>query len=646
MKVSEVTPPGDSGIRHSSGDVEPQSVLSSRFASMDKGLEEVLCGVDQRPTVAAYAQAAREVRSLRGKLIPVRAALLASFTIDSLVPYLEVEAARNGFSLDTYVAPFNSIQQELLDPDSGCASHQADLVFILQLLEDICPPLAQDYLGLDSAGRAQHVKSLLSEISESITAFRTRSQANIVIGNFVRSLWPPLGILEPMVPDSQTAVINQLNAGLISELRSAAGVYIFDFDKICADIGYRNWRDDKMWLLGRAPLSAALLPALAQAQATFLSASMRGPRKCLVLDLDNTLWGGVVGEEGVAGIKLGQTFPGNVYRQFQIAVLELHQRGVLLAINSKNNPADVDEVFSSHPDMVLKKHHFASIRTNWQEKSKNMVEIADELNIGMDSLVFFDDSPVERSLVKHALPAVLALEVPSDPAKFTSTLRSCRAFDRLSLTREDRQRGEMYRADAVRKELQKSAASLEDFLSSLQMTAIINMVDEFAFPRVLDLLHKTNQFNLTTRRHSATQLAAMIEDPNFDVFSLQVTDRFGDSGIVGVAIIQRKNRTAFIDSFLMSCRVIGRTIETAFLAFLVHQAKKHSLDVMVGEYIPTAKNTPAADLFKRHGFVESDSGQWRLELSAVSFTWPSYIKADLQRQCKDAQEMPEASVRL
>ena len=602
--------------------------------------------MDERPTVAAYAQAAREVRSLRGKLIPVRAALLASFTIDSLVPYLEVEAARSGFSLDTYVAPFNSIQQELLDPDSGCASHQADVVFILQMLEDICPPLAEDYLGLDSARRTQHIKSLLSEISESITAFRTRSQANIVIGNFVRSLWAPLGILEPMVPDSQTEVINQLNTRLINELRSAAGVYIFDFDKICADIGYRNWRDDKMWLLGRAPLSAAILPALAQAQATYLSASMRGPRKCLVLDLDNTLWGGVVGEDGVAGIKLGQNFPGNAYRQFQIAVLELHRRGILLAINSKNNPADVDEVFRSHPDMVLEKHHFASIRTNWEEKSKNMVEIARELNIGIDSLVFFDDSPVERSLVKQALPDVLTLEVPSDPAKFTNTLRSCRAFDRLSLTREDRRRGEMYQAEAVRKELQKSAASLEDFLASLQMTAIISLVDDFAFPRVLDLLHKTNQFNLTTRRHSAAQLTAMIEDPNFDVFSLQVTDRFGDSGIVGVAIIQRKNRTAFIDSFLMSCRVIGRTIETAFLAFLVHQAKKHNLNVMVGEYIPTAKNTPAADFFKRHGFVESDSGQWRLELSAVSFTWPSYIKEDLQRQCKDAQEMPEASVRL
>ena len=341
----------------------------------------------------------------------------------------------------------------------------------------------------------------------------------------------------------------------------------------------------------------------------------------------------MIGEDGVAGIKLGETFPGNAYRQFQLAVLELHRRGVLLAINSKNNPADVDEVFHSHPDMVLRKHHFASIRTNWQEKPENMVEIARELNIGIDSLVFFDDSPVERSSVEQALPDVLTLEVPSDPAKFANTLRSCGAFDQLSLTKEDRRRGELYQAEAVRKELQKSAGSLEDFLSSLQMTAIISMVDEFAFPRVLDLLQKTNQFNLTTRRHSAAQLAAMIKDPNFDVFSLQVTDRFGDSGIVGVAIVQLKNDAAFINSFLMSCRVIGRTIETAFLAFLVRQARKRNLDVLAGEYIPTAKNTPAAGFFKRHGFVESESGLWRLNLSAVPFTWPSYIKED-QRQCR------------
>jgi FkbH-like protein len=594
-------------------------------------LDELLRALDEHPTVAAYTQAARAVRAVREGLRPVRLALLATFTIDGLKPYLEVEAARRGFAADVYVAPFDSVKQELLDPARGCVGHRPDVVFIVHRLSEVCPPLAHDFLALDEAQREGHLERTAAELVSSLTAFRQHSRATVVVANFARALYPPLGLYEVAAPDSQTEAIHDLNRRLRKAVGTLAGVHLLDFDKLCADVGYRNSHDDKMWFLGRAPLAAPLLPALARTQVLFIQAIQGPPRKCLVLDLDDTLWGGVVGESGVAGIKLGSTYPGNVYREFQEAVLELHRRGILLAINSKNNPADVDEVFATHPDMVLRKEHFAAIRVNWRDKPANMVEIARELNIGVDSLVFFDDNPVERALVRQTLPDVLTLEVPADPVRYVKVLKESGAFERLSLTDEDRRRGLMYQEEAARRELLETSSSLEDFLKSLRIRVSILPVDQFSFPRVLDLLHKTNQFTMTTRRHSSAQLAALSEDPQSGVFSLRSGDRFGDNGIVGIAIVQAREDSAHVDSFLMSCRVIGREIETALLMHLVDWAQRRGLRVMEGQFIPTAKNAPAADFYARHGFARVDgTGSWTLDLAKVPFRWPDHILREAQ----------------
>jgi FkbH-like protein len=594
-------------------------------------LAQTLRTLDERPTVAAYAQAARVVRAQRDQLRPVRIAVLATFTVDGLVPYLEVEAARQQFGAQVYVGPFNSIKQELLDATSGCAQFQPDVVFILQLLTDVCPPLANDFLTLDADTRERHVATVIGELTASLQTFRQHCPATVVVGNFNRPLHAPLGIYEAMAPAGHSETIHQLNRRLASAVGAVSGVHVLDFDRLCADVGYRQWRDDKLWYLGRSPLSAHLLPVLARTQAAFIQAIKGAPRKCLVLDLDNTLWGGVVGEAGVAGIQLGQTYPGNVYRDFQQAVLDLQRRGILLAINSKNNPADVDEVFASHPDMVLSRDHFASARINWQDKSANMLEIARELNIGVDSLVFFDDSPVERALIQQTLPEVLTLEVPADPVQYVKVLRESGAFERLSLTEEDLRRGQMYQEETARRRLEEQSASLEDFLKSLRLKVSIAAVDQFSFPRALDLLQKTNQFTVTTRRHSSAQLATMVEDPRWDVFTLRSGDRFGDNGIVGVAIVHSGDTVATVDSFLMSCRVIGRGIETAFLSHLVDWAKRRGHPALEGEFIPTAKNAPAADFYAQHGFVRvGATGRWRLVLTDAPFGWPNHIERDGQ----------------
>ncbi len=596
---------------------------------MNLDLAEVFAKVDEHRTTVAYFQAARQLLQCKEQLSPVRVAFLSSFTLDSLLPFLTVEAARFGFAIEAYVAPFNSVKPELLGADSGCVQHRPDVVFVANLLGDVRPDLAHDSLPGDAESLQQLVDELATDLTAPIRQFRSRSTAAVVFHALPRPWPPPLGVYEAMALGSQTNFVNRLNARLATAMNELPGGYLLDLDQICATVGYENCYDLKMWYLGRAPFSAALWLAWAREQAAFLLALLAPPRKCLVLDLDNVLWGGIIGENGLANIQLGQTYPGSVFRDFQRTVLELHDRGVLLAINSKNNLVDVEEVFRSHPDMILKWEHFACRRINWRSKTENMQEIARELNIGLESLVFFDDDPVEQARMRQSLPSVLTVPVPREPIQHVKVLRQSRAFDRLATTTEDRRRGAMYQEQAARNQLRDSAASIEDFLTSLQMTAHIEPVSDFAFPRAVDLLQKTNQFNLTTRRHAPAHLKTLLADPQYGVFTLRVTDRFGDNGIVGLAIIQKRDVTAHIESFLLSCRVIGRTVETAFLSFLAEWARASGASALEGEYLPTPKNGPAADFYSRHGFtpIQQDSrgSRWRMDLAPDSVQWPRYI---------------------
>jgi FkbH-like protein len=592
-------------------------------------LDELLRSVDRQSGLSAYLQAARTLGRFAEELRPVRVALLGTFTIEPLIPFLQVESARLGYAADIYVAPLNAIQQELFTPESGCAKHRADIVFIAALLEDVSPALAHEYSALNGAEIEQAIDRVVIDLHGALTAFRRHSSSALVLQTFSLPRHALFGVGEAMSETSQTSAIRQLNAKLSSMARTLSGVFVLDTDRLAAEVGYESWHDSKTWYLARAPLSVRALRALASMQARYIRAVTASPRKCLVLDLDNTLWGGVIGESGLAGIKLGHTFPGNVYRDFQRAVLQLHQQGVILAINSKNNPGDVDEVFRSHPDMILRREHFAAVRVNWQPKPKNMLEIAEELRIGLDALVFVDDDDAECALMRQSLPQVLTLDVCHDPSTRLDLLRNTTVFEKLSLTVEDRRRGELYRAQSQREEWRQTAASLEDFFAGLGMEADIRPVDAFSEPRVADLIQKTNQFNLTTRRYSPVELTSILKNPSYAAFSVRVTDRFGDNGIVGVAILERTAGRARVDTLLLSCRVIGRHVETALLAFLAEWAEGQGVALLEGEFIPTAKNAPAADFYDREGFhnaaTEGAATRWVLPLADKAFTWPAFI---------------------
>lgn len=597
---------------------------------MEEQLASLFQELDRRPTVAAYTEAARRLEALAADLRSARVALLASFTVEPLVPFLEVEAARKGFRADVYVGPFNSVAQELLDAGSGCARHRPDIVFVVQLLEDLAPAIAERFLELRTAEVEAAVEQAVADVWEPIARFRSWSSAVCVVSNFAQRTSPLLGIYEAAAGATQTETIRRLNARLASRLAGEPGVHVLDFDRVCADVGYRRWRNDTGWYLGRAALAAETLAELARVAGAYLQATLAAPRKCLVVDLDDTLWGGVLGEVGPEGIALGSDYPGAAYRDFQKVLLELRKQGVLLAVASKNDDDEAVQVLAEHPDMVLRPEHFAAMRINWHDKPDNLIEIAAELNLALDSMVFFDDNPAERALMRESLPQVETLEVPSDPLGYARTLLESRCFDKVSLTAEDRERGDMYRAQRERRELESAVGDLTEFYRRLEMVAEIEPLRELSFQRAHSLLQKTNQFNLTTRRHTEAALRVFADDPDAEVWTLRLRDRFGDNGIVGLTIVRLQEEAAVIDTFLLSCRVIGRTIETTLLAHVADRARRRGARRLLGMTRRTRKNEPFLDFYARHGFREVEAGDeetsWVLDLAEIPFANPDYIR--------------------
>jgi FkbH-like protein len=335
-----------------------------------------------------------------------------------------------------------------------------------------------------------------------------------------------------------------------------------------------------------------------------------------VLDLDHTLWGGVLGEDGPRGVTLGEEYPGNVYKEFQRTLLSYRDRGILLAIASKNIEADVLEVLEHHPDMVLRPEHFAARQIHWQDKATSLAAIARELRIGTDALAFFDDSAVEREWVRSRMPEVCVVEVPRDPLGYAAALEASGAFDSIALTREDRSRANEYRAAKDRQAPSGDLVSVEEFLRSLAMRIQIGSIDAKSVARVVQLILKTNQFNLTGRRRTQPEVERMIRNGAIALWA-RLADRHGDSGLIGVALAQRESLEAFaLDTFLISCRALGRKVETALLAAVARLAVARGASWLMGTFIPTPKNAPAATFFPDHGFepVAGESGRWRLHL--------------------------------
>jgi len=424
-------------------------------------------------------------------------------------------------------------------------------------------------------------------------------------------------------------MVEQLNFDLREEFKASGRVFIFDYNSFCSKIGKNRIVDPKMYYLADIKLGLEHLPDLCLSYLSYIKPMVSLGRKCLVLDLDNTLWGGIIGEDGLEGIKLGPTPEGRPFLEFQKYILSLFNKGVILAINSKNNPEDVSEVFRRHPYMILKEEHFAAMQINWDDKIANMKIIAKQIDIGLDSLVFIDDSEINREMVKRAIPQILVINLPDDSSLYVKTLMAVDDFDTLQITEEDKQRGKIYASQRKRQEIRKNTTDLAEYLRSLDTLITFEKAKNLTISRISQLTQKTNQFNLTTRRYFEEDIKKFSESDNYLIVSLKVEDKYGDNGITGVAIVEKSSEIWRVDTFLLSCRIIGREVEKALLAFIIKNAKKEEVKKLRGEFISTSKNAPAKNFYRNNGFksVTKDGFMeiWEVDIKNIDYSYPDFL---------------------
>src|SRR5437764_469828 len=452
-------------LRRTIGDLIAQDAVSEAMQSA-RTLLEVAPG---RRTHHFLREAVAALDTGRTALRPLKVALLASFSIEFLHDALCALGFAAGFKLELYQPPFATFRQDLLGEDSGLYALQPDVVVLAVEAEDWTPVPFDGYFAALADGFEADVAQFRGELMQLLTAFRSRSTAPILIHNLALPAWRKLGAIDAKHEVGQTTVLQQMNDAIATLARESAGVHVVDYAGLVNRYGALNWYDERMKLYARAPIAGPMQAHLAEEYVKCFRALTGGTKKCLVLDLDNTLWGGIVGEDGLDGIRLGSTYPGNAFLRFQHQLLDLQQRGVILAIASKNNPGDVEEVFASHRSMVLRKEHFSALEIGWGTKSDGLRRIAQTLSIGLEHIVFADDNPAECEEVRRALPEVHVIALPPQPERYVRVLEQEGLFDALVLSDEDRRRGELYRHRADALALRNQTGTLEDYYRDLAM---------------------------------------------------------------------------------------------------------------------------------------------------------------------------------
>jgi FkbH-like protein len=536
---------------------------------------------------------------------PVRLALLGSATTSHLHAAIRVAGLRRGLWVDIYENEYGQYLQELADEDSGLHAFQPTaILFVL----DAHHLAAGANALMDATTAEAALEEVTARLSEAWSMARGAFHCPVIQQTALPLHLPVLGSNEHRLPGSRARLLARLNETL-RPLAEREGVDLLALDDRTARDGLSAWHDPALWHRSKQEISPVAAPMYGELVARLLAARQGRSAKCLVLDLDNTVWGGVVGDDGLEGIVIGQGSPlGEAYVAFQEYCRALSQRGVILAVCSKNDEANALEPFVKHPEMVLREADIACFVANWTDKAANIRHIARELNIGIDALVFVDDNPFERNLVRQELPMVAVPELGEDPATYAQTLADAGYFEVLSVTEEDRERTGQYQGNRARETLKASATDLESYLRGLEMRLICKRFDRIGLQRIVQLINKSNQFNLTTRRYTEAEALAVMADPDAFGLQLRLTDRFGDNGVIAIVIGRlQADRSLYIDTWLMSCRVLGRQVEPTTLNLIAGQAVRLGARRLVGEYIPTKKNEMVRDHYARLGFTVTEA---------------------------------------
>lgn len=545
----------------------------------------------------------------------IKIAVLGGSTTNGLVNVIELFLLKQGLLPSFYESEYNKYYEDALFGNDTLSSFNPDIIYIHTTHENV-----SEYPSFGA--EAQAVKLLLENESlkfKSIWESLASYNCPIIQNNFD---FPPnrsLGNLDGYNLHGRTFFLNRLNLSFASEAQENKSLFINDINYLSASIGLNKWFDKNLWFTAKYAISFEAIPALANNITNIVTAILGMSKKCLVLDLDNTCWGGVIGDDGLNGIKLGNETPrGEAYLAFQKYVKELKDRGIILAICSKNEIENAKEGFT-HSDSVLTHADFTSFYANWEPKHQNIEKIAQEINIDIGSLVFVDDNAMERSLVESQLPTVAVPNVGNNVLDFIDYIEQNGYFSIVSLSDDDIKRNKFYSENQKRAKEQTEFKNYDDFLSSLLMEAEIKSFTDVYFERITQLINKTNQFNLTTRRYTITDVEAMAKSDDFIALYGKLTDKFGDNGLVSIVVGKIEEKKCIIDTWLMSCRVLKRDMEYAMLDVLVEECSKRGLTEIYGQYKRTAKNNMVANLYGEMGFelIESSDTErlWKLTIS-------------------------------
>ena len=549
---------------------------------------------------------------------PIKLAVLGSSTTGHLLPAIRVGALRRGLWVTTHEGEYGQYANESRDPSAELRSFRPDAVLFAL---DSAHMLRAIDAGASEGGVAAELDRVLHHLRAQWRSVRGMFDCLVIQQTFLPIFFPVMGSNDHLLPGSKLRALGRLNQE-VRALSSAEGVDLLAVDDWVARFGLPAWHDPMLWHRAKQEISPLASPFYGDLLGRLLAARQGRSAKCLVLDLDNTLWGGVIGDDGVEGIVLGQgSAAGEAFLVLQAYALDQAKRGVLLAVCSKNDEANALAAFDTHPDMLLRRKDIACFVANWDDKASNIRTIAARLNIGVDSLVFVDDNPFERNLVRAALPMVAVPELPEEPGLMARTLADAGYFEGVALTDEDRERTKQYKANADREALLDDASDLDTYLRGLDMRLIARSFDSVGVTRVTQLINKTNQFNLTTRRYSEGDVRKVMESADAFGVYMRLTDRFGDNGIIAIVVCRlHDDGDAAIDIWLMSCRVLKRQVEEATLNILAEHARSRGARRLIGEYIPTSKNGMVKDLYPSLGFSQLPSSgdgstRWALDLS-------------------------------
>jgi len=579
------------------------------------------------PKISDYISASKNIK-ISDNSKNIKIAILSSFTINGLDECLKVKSAELNIRYSSFIAGYDQYNQEILDSNSTLYKFNPDITFLIIDIRKIFGNFFHFAYSFSEQNRKDAIDEKINQIKNLITTFQNNSEKKLVISIVNSGTSSPIGILENKSKFGFNDMINKLTSELINFSKEQNSLFFHDFDLFIRKYGERNVFDYRQFFIGDIQIAFDFLPYFANELMSYIKPSLGINRKCIVLDLDNTLWGGVVGEDGFDGIELGQTANGKAFVEFQKQLLSFWQQGIILAINSKNNFDEAMKVIKEHPEMILREKHFASFQINWDDKAENMNRISEEVNIGLNSIVFFDDDKINQERISNEFPEVLTVPLPNDPSQYVSILNNLNDFNVLQKTDEDIKRGQMYAEQRERKKLEKSVSNLDDFLKQLDIKIKIKKANQFLIPRISQLTLKTNQFNLTTKRYQENEIQKLSSDSKFDVYCAQVYDKFGDNGITGVYIVNKTEHSWIIDTFLLSCRIMGRGIEDALLSQILIDAKNAGVRQVEGEFIPTQKNEPAKNFLSEHGF-KKENKNWIYKLNN-EIKSPKHLKVEIE----------------